>query len=203
MTHTPKVLAFAGSLRTDSLNKKLVRVAADAARHAGADVTLIDLREYPLPIYDGDIEANEGLPDNAHKLKALFRDHHGFLISAPEYNSSVTAALKNTIDWVSRPASKDEPRLEGFVGKSAALMAASPGALGGLRGLFHLRSILMNINVTVLPEQMAISKAHEAFADDGTLKDENQQQKIERLGKNLTELIRTLNGQRAYKSVTG
>src|SRR4051812_15650015 len=103
MAYTPRILAFAGSTRSDSLNKKLVRIAADGARAAGAEVTLVDLRELPMPIYDGDLEAAESLPENAMKLRTLMMSHQGLLISSPEYNSSFSAVLKNAIDWVSRP----------------------------------------------------------------------------------------------------
>ncbi|MCE9518722.1 MAG: NAD(P)H-dependent oxidoreductase, partial [Verrucomicrobia bacterium] len=130
----PKILAFAGSTRAGSFNKKLIRIAADAARAAGAEVTLIDLRDYPLPLFDGDLEDENGLPENAKKLKALMRESDGFLISSPEYNSSITAVLKNAIDWASRQETDDEPSLVAFRGKAAVLMSASPGALGGLRG---------------------------------------------------------------------
>src|SRR5262245_14759187 len=132
---TPRILAFAGATRTESFNKKLVKVVAGQVKDAGADVTTIDLRDYPMPLYDGDLEEQQGLPENAKKLKDLFKSHHGFLISAPEYNSSITGVLKNTIDWVSRPL-PGEKRLEAYVGKTALLVAASPGALGGLRGLY-------------------------------------------------------------------
>ena len=106
-----KILAFAGSTRTESFNKKLVKIAVEGARAAGAEVTLIDLRDFPMPLYDGDLEAASGLPENAKKVKQLMISHHGFLISAPEYNSSITAVLKNTFDWVSRPETDDEPPL--------------------------------------------------------------------------------------------
>ena len=117
-------------------------MAADAARDAGAEVTLIDLRDLPLPLFDGDLEDKQGLPENAKKLKALLRAHDGLLISSPEYNSSITGVLKNAIDWASRAETDDEPPLVCFRGKVAALLSASPGALGGLRGLVHLRAIL-------------------------------------------------------------
>jgi chromate reductase len=185
---TPRILAFAGSLRKDSYNKKLVHVAAEGARAAGAEVTYLDLRDYPLPIYDGDLEAAEGLPANAAKLKQLFIAHQGLLISSPEYNSSISAALKNTIDWVSRPQPNEKP-LVAFSGKVAALMSASPGALGGLRGLVHVRSILSCINVIVLPGQIAVPKSHEAFDADGTLKDEKLQASVKDLGKGLAEAV--------------
>jgi len=191
MAYVPKILAFAGSTRTDSFNKKLVRIAAEGARKAGAEVISIDLRDYPLPIYDGDLEQREGLPANARKLKDLFLAHQGLLISAPEYNSSISAVLKNTIDWVSRPV-PGEPPLGCFVDKVAALMSASTGALGGLRGLVHIRAILGNIRVIVLPDQGAVPKAHEAFAPDSSLKDPQQQAAVEQLGRNLAQVLSLL-----------
>ena len=141
----PKILAFAGSTRTDSLNKKLARAAAAIAGEAGAEVTFVDLRDLALPLYDGDLEEASGLPEGARKLKALLRASDGFLIASPEYNSSVTAVLKNALDWASRAETDDEPPLAAFRGKAAALLSASPGALGGLRGLVHLRAILGNM----------------------------------------------------------
>lgn len=186
---TPRILAFAGSLRKDSWNKKLVQIAVQGAREAGAETQYIDLRDYALPIFDEDLEKGVGMPANGKKLKQLFKEHDGFLISAPEYNSSITAVLKNTIDWVSRPEKKDEPALAAFTGKAAALMSASPGALGGLRGLVHLRAILGNINVLLLPEQVAIPKAHEAFSADGALKDAAVQERVKNLGRNLATLL--------------
>ncbi len=169
----PKILCFAGSLRRDSLNKKLVKLAAQAAQDAGAETTYLDLKDIPMPIYDGDIEREEGLPENARHLKKLLKQHDGLLIASPEYNSSISAALKNAIDWASRPEA-GEASLECFSGKVAGLLAASPGAFGGLRGLVTLRSILGNIKVIVIPEQFALSSANDAFNDDGTLKDAKQ-----------------------------
>jgi chromate reductase len=195
MGYTPKVLAFAGSTRTESFNKKLIRIGAAAARAAGGEVTLIDLRDYPLPLFDGDLEAEQGLPANARKLKDLFLAHQGLLLSCPEYNSSITAVLKNTIDWVSRPV-PGEPPLAGFTDKVAGLMSASPGALGGLRGLVHVRSILGNIGVLVVPEQIAVSRAAEAFGSDGSLKDAKQQATVEKIA---AKVVRVLNALRAAK----
>lgn len=190
---TPKILAFAGSTRRESFNKKLVKIAAGGAQTAGAEVTVIDLRDFPLPLFDEDLEAAEGLPPTGRKLKDLFLAHHGLLISSPEYNSSITPVLKNTIDWISRP-SPNEPPLGCYVGKVATLMSASPGALGGLRGLVTLRSILSNIRVIVLPDQVAVPKAHEAFSPDGALKDAGQQASIEKLGAGLAATLRKLVG---------
>jgi len=185
------ILALAGSTRENSFNKKLIKIAAEGARKAGALVTGIDLRDYPLPVFDEDLESRDGLPANALKLKKIFLAHGGLLIAAPEYNSSITPVLKNTLDWVSR-ASRGEAPLACFEGKTAALMSASPGALGGLRGLVHLRSILGNIKVLVLPDQIAIVKAHEAFHDDGTLKEPWLQAGVEKLGENLAKMMEKL-----------
>lgn len=190
----PRILAFAGSLRRDSFNKKLVHIAAKGAREAGADVTLIDLKEFPLPLFDQDLEAEHGMPENGKKLKQLFIDHDGLLIAAPEYNSSITAVLKNAIDWVSLPA-PSESFLVAFRGKVATLMSASPSALGGLRGLVHVRSILENIGVIVLPEQVAIAKAGDALNPDGSLKDPTQQAGIEELGHALASFLLRLKGK--------
>ena len=188
----PRILAFAGSARRESFNKRLVRIAAEAARQAGADVTLIDLADYPLPLYNGDLEAADGLPAEAVELKKLFLEHDGLLISAPEYNSSITPLLKNTIDWVSRPLPGEGP-LAAYKGKVAALMSASPGGLGGLRGLVHVRAILGNIGVIVLPDQIAVREAHIAFSEDGRLKDEKRHASIEQLGRTLAATISKLN----------
>ncbi|MEH2087346.1 NADPH-dependent FMN reductase [Nostoc sp.] len=188
MASPPKILAFAGSTRIDSYNKKLVKIAAAGAKAAGAEVTYIDLRDLPLPLFDEDLEAQEGLPANARIFKDLMISHQGLLIASPEYNSSLTAVLKNAIDWASRPAPNEAP-LAAFAGKVATIMSTSPGALGGLRGLVHLRSILGNIKVLVLPDQIAVSKAYEAFNADGTLKDPKQQQSIEQLGDGLTKIL--------------
>ena len=188
MAYVPKILAFAGSTRTGSFNKQLVKVAVAGARAAGAEVTLLDLRDLPMPLYDGDLEATEGIPPNGQKLKALMLAHQGLLISAPEYNSGISGVLKNAIDWASRSAPGEAP-LACFVGKVAALMSASPGGLGGLRSLVHVRSILGNIHVLVLPDQVAVPRTHEAFAPDGALKDPKQQAAIEQLGRSLAEIL--------------
>jgi chromate reductase, NAD(P)H dehydrogenase (quinone) len=188
MSVKPKILAFAGSTRTDSFNKKLVKIAADGAKDVGTDVTVIDLRDFAMPLYDGDLEQKDGLPQNARKLKDLMLSHQGFLISAPEYNSSISGVLKNTIDWTSRQ-SEGEESLACFKGKVAGIMSASPGGLGGLRGLVHVRAILENIGVLVIPEQTAISKAHEAFNTDGTLKDKKQEEQVKKIGASISKLL--------------
>ncbi|HEY9761888.1 MAG TPA: NAD(P)H-dependent oxidoreductase [Trichocoleus sp.] len=190
----PKLLAFAGSLRQDSFNKKLVKIAAEGASNAGAEVTYIDLKDYPLPIYDQDLEAQSGIPENALKLKELMQSHHGFLIASPEYNGSLTAALKNMIDWVSRPTGGEPPlALTAFRDKTAAIMATSPGGLGGLRGLGHLRIILEGVGVLVIPDQKAVPGAMQAFDDSGNLVDGNLKGEIAGLGAKLATITAKLN----------
>jgi len=191
MTNAPKILAFAGSTREASYNKKLVKIAAEGAKVAGAEITYVDLRDLPMPIYDEDLEAKEGLPENARKFKELLKEHQGLLIASPEYNSSITVVLKNAIDWASRPE-PGEPMLAAFTGKVAAIMSASPGGLGGLRGLIHVRSILSSINVLVLPDQKAISSAFQAFDEEGKLKDPKQQESVEQLGSKLATILAKL-----------
>ena len=185
MSTPPRILAFAGSARKESFNKKLVAAAAELATAAGGDVTLIDLADYPLPLFDQDLEAAE-TPENLPRLKELFLSHDGLLISAPEYNSSITPLLKNVIDWVSRPIGDESP-LAAFQGKTAGLLAASPGGFGGMRGLVHLRDILGNIGVHVIPAEAAVAAVHEAFGDSGELKDERQRNRIERVARLLVE----------------
>jgi NAD(P)H-dependent FMN reductase len=188
---TPKILAFAGSTRTESFNKKLVRIAVEGARAAGAEVTHVDLRDFPMPMYDGDLEAATGLPEHAKRLKKLFLEHDGLMISTPEYNSSVPGGLKNAIDWVSR-SEPGEPPLAAYAGKTAVLMSASPGGLGGVRSLNVVRMMLSNIKVLVLPDSVSVSKAGEAFNPDGSLKDAKQTAAVHKLGKTLTDAIAKL-----------
>jgi chromate reductase, NAD(P)H dehydrogenase (quinone) len=187
-----KILAFAGSTRRDSFNTKLVRVAAEAARQAGGEVTLIDLADFPLPLYDGDLESDSGQPENSARLYELFKSHQALLLSCPEYNSSITAVLKNVIDWVSRPR-PGEPELVAFTGKIAALLSASPGGFGGMRGLVHVRAILGNIGTLVIPTQVSVPRAQEAFNADGSLRDEKLAQRIAKVAKELVATTRRLN----------
>lgn len=158
----PKILAFSGSIRHDSWNRKLIQAAVDATRAAGGEVSLIDLADYPLPLYNGDLEDKEGVPDNALRLKALFKAHDALLISSPEYNSSIPPLLKNTLDWVSREW-QGESGLVPYQNKVAAIISASPGALGGMRMLPHLRQILNTLGVLVLPGQFALPHVDQAF----------------------------------------
>lgn len=191
MAYTPKILAFAGSARKDSFNKKLVKISVEGARKSGAEVTLIDLRDYPIPLFDQDLEALSGMPANAQKIKDLMMTHDGFLISSPEYNSTMTPLLKNTLDWVSRGPATESPSVA-YKAKFASIMSASPGGLGGLRSLASVRALLEHLGVIVLPSQVAVSKAHEAFNPDGSLKDPKQQLAIEQLGINISEFIKKI-----------
>ena len=179
-----RLLAFCGSARKESTNRRLLAAAVGAARAAGASVTELDLQSGLLPIYDGDLEARHGLPAAALELKAQFAAHDGFLIASPEYNGFFPPLLKNTLDWVSRPA-PDAPAP--YAGKAAGLLAASPGALGGIRCLPHLRLLLANLGVTVSPAQLALGRADQAFGADGNLGDANQQKLLEQV---VADLIR-------------
>jgi chromate reductase len=186
-----KILAFAGSLRSGSFNRKLVRIAAEGARAAGAEVTEIDLRDMPMPLYDGDIEREQGLPPNAKLFKRLLIEHKGVLISSPEYNTAITAVLKNAIDWASRPE-PGEPPLVAFKGKVGGLMSASPGNFGGVRSLAMLRAILSHLGVIVVPTQLGIARANEAFDADGNLHDERQKDTIRSIGAEVLTFVRKL-----------
>lgn len=170
MTAAPKLVSFAGSTRTGSFNVQLAKAAVDIARAAGASIEWIDLAELPMPLFGQDLEA-EGTPPNALAFKEKLKAADGFLIACPEYNSSYSPLLKNAIDWASRPAEGEAP-LAAFSGKACGLLAASPGALGGLRMLPQLRNLLANIGMHVVPAQFGLGKAHEAFDDNGALIDD-------------------------------
>jgi NAD(P)H-dependent FMN reductase len=192
MSQSPKILVLAGSLSAASINKKLAKLAAAACTKAGADVTYIDLKDYPLPIYDADIEASDGLPSNALKLKELLNQSDAFVIASPEYNSSISGVLKNVIDWASRKATPEEGFLRSFVNKTALLLSASPSPLGGLRGLVALRSILENIYTMVLPKQKTLPNAWNAFDDKGNLVNEKDQKEIEELAELFVKTVEKL-----------
>lgn len=167
----PTIVVFAGSAREDSFNKKLARQAALFAEQAGAKAEFIDLRDIPMPLFDQDLEERDGEHPNATTFKAALKKADGIIIASPEHNSTYSALLKNVIDWASRKRDGEKP-LECFSGKTAAIMSASPGGLGGLRGLTNLRALLASIGMIVMPNQIAISQAFDAFNEDGTIKDE-------------------------------
>lgn len=189
MPSTPRILAFAGSAREGSWNRRILAVAAGGARAAGADVTVINLGDYPLPLYNGDLEASEGLPENAHKLKQLFSEHDGFLIASPEYNSFITPLLKNTIDWASRPVD-GKPGLGWAKGKVAAVVSASPGSLGGVRALDAVRMLVSNLGVVVIPQKRAVAGVSKLFDEAGNMTDESTREALESVGAALAQATR-------------
>lgn len=187
----PKILAFAGSTRKDSFNKKIVRIAVEGALSAGVQTDYIDLKDFPMPLYDGDLEAEKGLPENALKLKKMFLEHDGFLIATPEYNSSISGVLKNTIDWISRQATPEEEYLIPFKNKYALLISASISSFGGIRSLMDTRNILENIGITVLSATKSLSKAEEAFDANGKL-DPKTTEGFKQMGAVLAEFLKKL-----------
>lgn len=165
----PRILAFSGSARRESLNRKLLAVVVEAVRAAGGDVTVLDLNEYPLPLYHGDLEDAEGLPANAGRLIELILRHDGLLIASPEYNSQMAPLLKNTIDWCTRG---DENPLRG---KVAAVVSASPGMFGGVRSMTLARALLTHLGCYVIPAQCVLPHADAAFDAAGRLQDARAQ----------------------------
>lgn len=187
MTDSFKLIAFAGSTRLESFNKKLIREAARLGGQEGLSVTVVDLKDYPLPLYDADDEAVSGLPGHAITLKRLIAGHDAVLIASPEYNASVTAVLKNAIDWTSRSGGDMNPD-KVWSEKCVGLLSASPGGLGGIRALNHLRAILLNVSAFVIPAQFALTSAHQAFGSDGHLKSDDATQAVRQV---LQQLART------------
>lgn len=175
-----KILAFSGSTREGSTNKKLICEAASIARQMGATVTVIDLRDFSMPLYDGDLEEREGMPTNAKRLRNLMIESNAIMIASPEYNGSVSAVLKNALDWASRSEDAGSSR-SAFKGKKFAIMSATPGNGGGVRGLGHLRSIIENIGGQVIPQQVSITNSYEAFNEQGILKSVQSQQELRQL----------------------
>ena len=177
-----KILAFSGSARNDSYNQRLVTQAAGMmSQYSDVAVTTINLRNYPMPVFNQDDEQSDGLPESARGFKSLLLEHDAWLIASPEYNGSFSALLKNALDWASRSEVDDEPSLSAYRGKFAAIMSASPGGLGGIRGLVPLRLLLGNLGVTVIAEQFALKFAAKAFDNDGTLIEESQQKQLQRV----------------------
>jgi chromate reductase, NAD(P)H dehydrogenase (quinone) len=163
-----KILVLAGSTRTESVNRKLARQAVEALRTAGADATFADLRDYPLPLYDGDLEDSEGRPAAVVTLKEMARRADGFVIATPEHNGSYPAVLKNAIDWISRPE-PGESHLAVFRGKVAGIASASPSGYGGVRGLKQLRELLGMIGIEVVAQQLGVANSGAAFDGEGRL----------------------------------
>lgn len=186
MPPTPRILAFSGSARRESLNRKLLAVVVAAARDAGADVTVLELNSVPLPLYDGDLEDRDGLPANAAKLVELIKQHDALLIASPEYNSMITPLLKNTLDWCTR--SDDDP----FIGKIAAVVSASPGMLGGVRSMTLARQLLTHLGCLVVPAQCILPQADKAFDATGKLTSPRSQEAAQKVATALVDATRKL-----------
>ncbi len=187
-----KIVCFAGSTRQNSFNKQLVRIASNLATDLGTNTTYIDLKFYPLPLYDADLEEEIIAPEHALKLRDILKNNHAFIIASPEYNSSISGVLKNTIDWCSRPLLNEEP-LSCFKDKIIALLSASPGGLGGLRGLTEIRRILTNLGSIVIPEQFALTNASEKLSQDGFLHEKNDEDAVCSVVEALVKRARLLN----------
>ena len=187
-----KILVIPGSLRSGSHNVKLAMVVAHEIAQAGVDVTRISLGDYPLPIYDGDLQAKSGVPKNAVNLKRMMGAHHGVVIVTPEYNSSIPSLVKNTIDWITRVQDPHESRGQVFREKPFAIAAASEGRLGGTRALAALRLILSACHATVVPNQLALSFADQAYDDMDRLKKEADIEALKALVMQLIEVCQRM-----------
>jgi len=194
MTKKLKVLAFAGSLREQSYSRRVLQTAIKGAEKAGAEVTLVDLRDYPMPIYNPDDHERNGFDENALRFQGLLAQHDGLLIASPEYNGSFPAALKNAIDWSSRQSDRYN-RSDVFPGKFAAIMTAGPGSFGGIRTLAHLRGVLTSLGVNVLPSEIAVAFAGEKFAGESEeMTDAKMKESLEKLGESLVEMLKKTRG---------
>lgn len=183
-----KILIIPGSLRTGSLNVRLAGVIAREFAKADADVTRISLADYPLPIYDGDVEAKSGVPANAVNLKRMIGSHHGVVFVTPEYNSSLPALVKNAIDWVTRVEDRGETQGQVFRERAFALASASEGKLGGARGLAAFRLILSGCRALVIPNQLALSFADQAYDDADHLKNPGDAALLQAMMKQLIDV---------------
>ena len=195
MSKKPKILAFAGSLREHSYSKRVVKTAMKGAEKACADVIFVDLRDYPMPLYNADEHEQNGFDANALRFQKLLGEHDGFLIASPEYNGSLSGALKNALDWASRP-SNEYKQIEVFKGKVAAIMSESPGAFGGLRCLGHLRGVLSILQVNILPSEIAVGKVNTMFDGDGEeMTDDKMREILENLGASLADMLKKTHGE--------
>ena len=191
----PRLLFITGSSREKSWNKKLAQLGAAIAEANGIHATFADLGDYPMPIYNGDIETGDGPPDNARKLKALMKLHSGIFVASPEYNASFSALLKNAIDWVSHTRDEGEAPLEVFKTRVFALGSASPGGMGGLRGLSQLRLVFeIGLSALVLPDQFAVPRAVDAFDEHNHLKNKEAQESFKALIQKLARAAHVLHG---------
>lgn len=188
MSKLPRILAFSGSARRESLNQKLLMATAEAARASGGEVTAIMLNDYELPLYHGDLEDEKGLPENAAKLVRLIEEHQGLLIASPEYNSQITPLLKNTIDWCTR--ADENP----FRGKVAAVVSGSPGAFGAIRAMTQLRQLLTHLGCHVIPAQCVVPLADKAFDAAGRLEDARAKKAATAVAEQLVRVSGALQG---------
>lgn len=187
----PKILVFSGSIRSGSYNTQLAAAAVKLLALADTEVTRISLKDYPLPLYDGDLEKQSGQPENAKKLKNLFQTHDGIFIACPEYNAGITPLLKNTLDWVSRVSEAGDPPAAGFKKSVFALGAASPGALGGMRGLIGTRTILeVGLGALVLPQMVTVPAAGQAFDKKGDLEAERSAAQLQNVVDELLGMVK-------------
>jgi NAD(P)H-dependent FMN reductase len=193
----PKILVFAGSIRTGSFNVRLAALAAKELALAGAEVTHISLADFPMPLYDGDMESRSGPPENAVKLKQMMMQHQGVFIASPEYNASITPLLKNTLDWISRVRAGREVALAAYKNRVFALGGASNGNYGAMRSLLALRQVLeIGCGALVIPEQIAVAKASEAFDDMDNLKDETVAARLKAVLQRLIEIAQLMTDRR-------
>ena len=186
MPQLPRILAFSGSARRESLNKKLLKVVVDAVRAEGAEVTAIDLQDFPMPLYHGDLEDAEGMPEHAKRLLKLIVEHEGLLIASPEYNSQMTPLLKNSIDWCTR--ADENP----FQGKVVAVVSASPGMFGGIRSMTLARQLLTHLGAHVVPVQCILPQADKAFDEQGGLKEERHLKSVKSVARALVSVATKL-----------
>ncbi|MES2697717.1 MAG: NAD(P)H-dependent oxidoreductase [Verrucomicrobiota bacterium] len=186
MATPPRILAFSGSARRDSLNQKLLVAVVEATRAAGGEVTLISLNDYVMPLYHGDLEDEKGMPENATKLIALMLQHDALLIASPEYNSQMTPLLKNTLDWCTR--ADEEP----FKGKVASVVSASPGNFGAIRSMTLARQLLTHLGCLVIPAQCIVPQADKAFDATGKLQDARAQKAVAGVAKELVRVAGAL-----------
>jgi NAD(P)H-dependent FMN reductase len=197
-----KILAIAGSLREHSYNKRVLAIAAEGARNAGAEVTPLDLRDYPMPVYNNDEQLTSGFDANALRFQQILSEHHGLLIATPEYNGSIPGGLKNAIDWASRKSERFGMN-EVFRGKVGAMITASPGSFGGIRCLAHLRGVLSIMGVNVLPSEIAVSFVGQKFEGDGSdMTDAKMKTLLEELGAALVDMTQRIQGKFEFVSDT-
>ncbi|MBB2972335.1 NAD(P)H-dependent oxidoreductase [Mesorhizobium sp. RMAD-H1] len=192
----PRIIVFAGSIRSGAYSGRTADAAVKELALQGAEVTRISLADYPLPIMDEDLEREKGVPENAMRLGRMFAAHEGLMICSPEYNSSIPPLLKNTIDWVSRISRDGDRVLRPYAGKIVGLCSSSDGNYGGIRGLYHLRSVLMNVGTQIVTEQCSVARASEAFNEDGSLRDERTAKMMTRVCRSLIEHVQMVSFRR-------